>query len=238
MTAEIGLTTVQGTLAAALLQVGAIKFGEFRLKLHETNPDAPLSPIYIDLRTADNPKPGPLTPAIVTEIGRQLYLLAAVSELSFDRVAGVPNAGDPLAKAVSEAPAFVLDKELHVRLRRRIPVPLLKLEKHETTEGRRVQGEIQGVCNPRDRVLLVDDLITAAHSKLEAIQLLEDRELVVHDVLVVLDREQGGAEQLAARGHRLHTILKLSKLLLWYKEQGLIPVAKYDETMVYVAANK
>jgi hypothetical protein len=37
-------------LAVELLNIGAIKFGNFRLKLHEKNPDAPLSPIYIDLR--------------------------------------------------------------------------------------------------------------------------------------------------------------------------------------------
>jgi len=37
-------------LALDLFGLGKIKFGAFKLKLHEKNPDAPLSPIYIDLR--------------------------------------------------------------------------------------------------------------------------------------------------------------------------------------------
>ena len=31
-------------------RAGAIQFGAFRLKLHEDRPDAPLSPLYINLR--------------------------------------------------------------------------------------------------------------------------------------------------------------------------------------------
>ena len=37
-------------LARALFACGAVKFGAFKLKLHQTNPDAPLSPIYFNMR--------------------------------------------------------------------------------------------------------------------------------------------------------------------------------------------
>ncbi len=37
-------------LATALAEAGAVKFGAFRLKLHQERPDAPLAPLYIDLR--------------------------------------------------------------------------------------------------------------------------------------------------------------------------------------------
>ncbi len=30
----------------------------FKLKLHETNPDEPRSPIFLNIRTPNNPKPG------------------------------------------------------------------------------------------------------------------------------------------------------------------------------------
>ncbi len=39
------LTETQRAFADALLETGAVKFGAFRLKLHEKQPDAPLSPI-------------------------------------------------------------------------------------------------------------------------------------------------------------------------------------------------
>src|SRR5260370_16747363 len=44
------MTEHQRAFADALLACGAAKFGAFRLKLHEAQPDAPLSPIYLDLR--------------------------------------------------------------------------------------------------------------------------------------------------------------------------------------------
>ncbi len=44
------MTATQRAFADALLECGAVKFGAFRLKLHEREPDAPLSPIYVDLR--------------------------------------------------------------------------------------------------------------------------------------------------------------------------------------------
>ena len=44
------MTATQRAFADALLACGAVKFGAFRLKLHEREPDAPLSPIYVDLR--------------------------------------------------------------------------------------------------------------------------------------------------------------------------------------------
>lgn len=40
-------------LARALFEAGAVKFGAFRLKSHEKNLNLPLSPIYLELRTAD-----------------------------------------------------------------------------------------------------------------------------------------------------------------------------------------
>lgn len=219
------LTTRQEELAAKLLEVGAIKFGAFRLKLHETNPDAPLSPIYIDLRTVDNSRGGPLTPDIVQMIGQQLYGLAMMLQLRFARIAGVPNAGDPLAEAFASAPSSGSR------------IPILKLDKIVTTEGRKVEGGVQGYWNPHEMVLLVDDLITGAHSKLEAIQVLENQGLRVRDVLVVLDREQGGLQELERREITLHSIFKLSKLLAWYMEQRMISVEQYDNVITYLVQN-
>lgn len=41
------LTNIQEKLLSQLFDIGAIKFGNFKLKLHDTYPEAPLSPIYI-----------------------------------------------------------------------------------------------------------------------------------------------------------------------------------------------
>ena len=89
------LTETQQAFADALLATGAVKFGAFRLKLHEKQPDAPLSPIYVDLRTLRS-FPDALDDAVVT-----LVEMIAARELSFDLYADVPQAATPLVAVLS-----------------------------------------------------------------------------------------------------------------------------------------
>jgi len=57
-------------LAVELYNAGAIQFGAYQLKMHEEHPDAPLSPIYINLRM---PPKGVLTEETIEKIGTALY---------------------------------------------------------------------------------------------------------------------------------------------------------------------
>ena len=132
------LTDSQGQLADVIYDRGAIKFGAFRLKLHEKNPDAPLSPIYITLR---RPPDGPLTDEDIEAIGQELYALVTKKKVLFDFVAGIPRAGEPIAEVVS-------------RLSRR---PLLKLGKKIEGDTRKIDSIISGEYRPGQLVLLVTD---------------------------------------------------------------------------------
>ena len=49
------MNKAQERLAERLYEEEVIKFGNFKLKLHGKNPEAPLSPIFFNLRTEDNP---------------------------------------------------------------------------------------------------------------------------------------------------------------------------------------
>ena len=80
-------------------------------------------------------------------------------------------------------------------------------------------------------------MVTQADSKLDAISALESSGLVVRDIVVLVDREQGGAKQLADAGYRLHAAFKFSKLLDYYHRVGKIDDAKYQEARDYLAAN-
>jgi len=66
--------------------------GEFVLKLHEHNPSAPLSPIYINLRN--------LPEEVLDHIGKVLAEIE--SQETPDFCAGIPNAGIPIAQAYSK----------------------------------------------------------------------------------------------------------------------------------------
>jgi len=219
------LTAWQQNVAWKLLELGAIKFGTFKLKLHETHPDAPLSPIYLNLRTPDNPKSGPLTPAIVREIA--LDLLHVINDDGINTpacVCGVPRAGEPFADVLAEA--MELPKDRNIRL-----------GKKESATDRHIDGILSGSYRPGDHVLLVDDLITKAGSKIEAINVLREHGLVVRDVVVLIDREQGGQKELEAAGCQLHAAFTLTKLLDFYMFAEAIRPNIRDAVVAYLRDN-
>lgn len=60
---------------------------------------------------------------------------------------------------------------------------------------------------------------------------------MVEDILVLVDREQGGAEILRGHNYNLHAIFKIKNLLGLYLEKGKISREKYDETVAYLRKN-
>jgi uridine monophosphate synthetase len=205
------LTPAQRAFADALLAAGAVRFGAFRLKLHETQPDAPLSPIYLDLRVLQS-FPDALDAAV-----EALRELIARDGLRFSRYAGIPMAATPLAAVLS-----------HVT---RVPMITPREAK---THG--AGGTINGAYTPGEAVLALDDVVSHAESKLEAIRVLEAAGLVVRDVAVLVDREQGGPQQLAAAGYTLHAAVRLSQLLEYWRASGGIDEATYQSVRAYLSA--
>lgn len=218
----------QRALGLALYDIGCVLDRKrspddkgFRLKLHEKHPNAPLSPFYLNLRTPDNPKPGPLTPELVAEVGRRMWDMTRRQKLAYSYIAGVPRAGDPLAKSVAN-------------LSKRVWLPLTK----EEADGKRTVGTvIEGKFDPGDVILLVDDLITKADSKLEAIAALKATGLKVTDVIVVVDREQGGPAELNARGYALHALFTITELLDLYVTEGRMTRAERADITTYLRKN-
>jgi uridine monophosphate synthetase len=223
------MTALQGKkarLADLLFEVGAIKFGAFLLKLHEEHPEAPLSPIYLELRDNTHPvKPGPLTPEAMDLIGDVMWMTIM---RPFCRYADIPAAGDPFGDQL----------ERHVTQRAH-PAGRVHLHKEILPDGkRRITEQVNGEYEEGDVCLLVDDLITQADTKLEAIAALEAAGMVVDEVLVLVDRQQGGADQLRTRGYDLRAVFLLDELLEHYVSRGFIDQAKADEVLSYIADNQ
>lgn len=199
-------------LAFDLFEAGAIKFGEFRLKLHETNSDAPLSPIYIDLRITRS------FPSLLADVADSILQKAMDDEVGFDLISDIPTASTPFVTLMSQKSGK--------------PMISPKISK---THG--LEGKIDGVFTLGQLVLLVDDLVTKAESKIEAAKVLEANKLFVRDIMVLVDRGQGGREALVEAGYRLHTVFGITEMLKIYLETGKIDQAKYDETVNYLQNN-
>lgn len=205
------LTSTQENLALDLFDSGAVQFDfekGWRLKLHESHPDAPLSPFYVDLRR--------LQSNLRAKEMAVYTLIKQAKGLKYDCLAGIPLAAVALVSSMAD----------------RTGEPQITPRMDKKTHGQ--VGRIDGVYQEGEVALVIDDLITRADSKLEAIQVLEENGLVVKDVVVVLDREQGGPEQLAEKGYALHAALKIRPALEFYARMGKITQEQLDYVLKYL----
>ena len=170
-----------------------------------------VSPIYLDLRrlVAD--------PALL-HAAAQRYV-DILRPLTFDHLAALPYAGMPITTAVSLAGGWPMI------------YPRKEVKKYGT------KAPVEGVFSPGDRAVLVDDLATTAGSKLEAMERLHEAGLKVSDVAVLVDRESGGAEELAKHGVALHAVYTLRGLLQRWRAAGLITAQQAEDVRRFLASS-
>ncbi len=168
------------------------------------------SPIYIDLRLLVS------SPRLLA-LAAQAYA-RLLDGVACDRLAGVPYAALPIATGVSLATG----------------IPLIYPRKEAKAHG--LGKEIEGAWQPGDRAVIVEDLITSGGSTVQTAERLRAAGLVVEDALVLIDREQGGAANLAAAGIRSHSVFKLRPLLDTLVEAGRLDRTKQQEVLAFLGA--
>ncbi len=170
------------------------------------------SPIYIDLRVLIS---FPQTLAMVAK-----ELCKKAEGLEFDIVAGIPFAAIAIATAMSLEKGY------------RMVFPRKEVKEYGT------KAAVEGKYSAGERALVVDDLITTGASKFEAIAPLEKEGLKVKDVLVLVDREQGGKKELLKEGYHLHSVFTASELLEIIHKHGKIGGLEYESAKKYFADPK
>lgn len=203
---------------------GGIQFGAFRLKSHKRWPEAPLSPIFVNLREKGSSQEheGKLTEETVDLIGQLIVhrygeLIAQLPGY----IAGIPSAGEPIVDAVMR------------HLPENATVQRLYMDKTGAGDSRTIGLKEGETYTPGATVLLIDDLITRADSKIEAAKALRQAGMVVEGCLVVVDRQQGGPEEAEAAGLKIISIYTMDDLLRLYLAAELISQEKVDEVHTY-----
>jgi orotate phosphoribosyltransferase len=134
--------------------------------------------------------------------GRLLYELIRSHDERIDGVGGMTLGADPLVTAVSLV--SYLEKN---------PIPAFIVRKE--AKGHGTGNYIEGQSNLTDQALvaLLEDVVTTGGTLLQVIDRVEAAGLRVGLVATVVDRQEGGAEALAARGYPLKTIFTREELL-------------------------
>jgi uridine monophosphate synthetase len=167
------------------------------------------SPIYIDLRLLVS------DPVLMGAVARLFQEILA--PLAYDRLAAIPYGGLPIGQAVALATG------------RPLLYPRREVKEYGTKKA------IEGAFAPGETVVVLDDLVTTGGSKIEALEPLVHAGLKVKDVAVLVDREQGGAAELAARGLTLHAALTLGEILDCLVRHGRISDAVRAEVHAALA---
>ena len=200
-------------LAQALHEVDAVQFGDFTMGRTTIN-----SPVYVNLRKlVSNPRALARSARVMQEKVQTLQSMLHPQVQPFERVCGIPFGGLHLATAFSL----------------RTTTPMIYVHPAKERNGSRVF--VEGVYEEGEHVLLIDDLVTTGGGIVETAEFLRTNAgLLVRDVLVLVDRQEGARERLKARGYNLISILGLEAMLNYLMASEKIDEQWYRKSIDYL----
>ena len=169
------------------------------------------SPFYVDLRTMTS------SPVLLQQLAQELRSLCASQR--YELICGVPYAALPLATVMSiqaDTPLIIKRKE---------------------SKGYGTNKLIEGIFQKGQKALIVEDVITSGKSLLETIPELEKEGLVVQDIVIVIDRQQGGKALLEQAGYRVHVLFTIQDVIDAFQLKGLINQNTKDKALQFLAKN-
>lgn len=147
-----------------------------------------MSPVYFDLRVIIS------KPKLLQRVSELLWNCNPDSS-GADLLCGVPYTALPLATLMSvdhDIPSIIRRKEVKAYGTKKI---------------------IEGDFHKGQKCLIVEDVITSGSSVLETAAILRDHGLIVEDVVVFLDRQQGGRQNLENNGIRVHCVTDVTQMM-------------------------
>jgi orotate phosphoribosyltransferase len=201
------MSTVTDKIADALYLSGCLKFGSFKIKSGAT------SPYYIDLaRVLASPK--------------QLDIIAEVAAEKIRQIAK----SDPITKLSSiELKGALIVPSIAVKL----DLPCVIVRKEAKAYG--VTGRTAGADVAKgDNILFFDDVVSEGLSKIEGVKPLQELGATVKHMLVVVNREHGGKENLEKLGYQVHALAKITDIVTSLQANKHISKEQTDSVLDYV----
>eukprot|EP00274_Cyanoptyche_gloeocystis_P003431 CAMPEP_0196665894 /NCGR_PEP_ID=MMETSP1086-20130531/62946_1 /TAXON_ID=77921 /ORGANISM="Cyanoptyche gloeocystis , Strain SAG4.97" /LENGTH=451 /DNA_ID=CAMNT_0042002873 /DNA_START=42 /DNA_END=1397 /DNA_ORIENTATION=+ len=171
-----------------------------------------MSPIYVDLRVTVS------YPSLLQAVAQEMW--EKISEVPFDCLCGVPYTALPFATCISvnqNKPMVVRRKEVK------------NYGTAKAIEGNFSKGQ---VC------MIVEDLVTSGMSVFETVEPLEHEGLVVRDVVVLLDREQGARAHLTSKNLALHSVFTITEVLQVLHGEGRLHEHMLKATLDFIHDNQ
>jgi orotate phosphoribosyltransferase len=201
------MSTVTDQVAQALYISGCLRFGSFKIK------SGTVSPYYIDLaRLLATPRQ---LCTIVDAAAAQIKQIMASERV--DKLASIELKGALIVPSI----ACKLD------------LPCVIVRKEEKAYG--VMGRTAGADVAKgDNIIFFDDVVSEGLSKIEGVKPLQELGGKVKHILVVVNREQGGKENLEKLGYEVHALAKVSDLVASLNKNKQITKEQANEVLVFV----
>ncbi len=201
------MSSITDKVANALYTSGCLKFGSFKIKSGAT------SPYYIDLaRLLSSPKQLCIIADLAAEQINQI-----TTSVRIDKLASIELKGALIVPSIAC----------------KVNLPCIIVRKEEKAYG--VTGRIAGAdVVDGDSILFFDDVISEGLSKIEGIKPLQELGGKVKHLLVVVNREQGGKENLEKLGFKVHALAKISDIVNSLSQNGYISKKQATDVLGYV----
>src|SRR3954451_16941576 len=134
-------------------------------------------------------------PQLLRALGVRIASVVADAEPDAVRLAGPELAAVPLAAAAA--------------LESGLPFLLVRKAAKDYSTSKRIEG----VFEPGERICLVEDVVTTGGALLAAVEALREAGLTCETAICVVDREEGGEEELARQGIGLRRLFTAAEIL-------------------------
>ena len=149
-----------------------------------------------------NCKPTTLDPEGMNLIGAILFEMLSDADVS--AAGGLTLGADPIANALSL-----------ISYQRSKPIKSFIIRKEVKEHG--TKSAVEGDVRPGEKVVIIDDVITTGGSTIRAIERARDAGLIIDRVIALVDREEGGRENIERHIARVDAVFTRSEIMSVYE---------------------